>query len=137
MGDMFLPLKRFFDFSGRSRRREYWLFILLYSIVATIAVVLDIQFGLGGDYTSYSDFGEGSMSMGFHFNFGPLTIAVMLLFLIPLLSVSVRRMHDVGKSGWFMLIPLYNFILTCVDGNRGPNQYGPDPKEGPPSQIFS
>lgn len=127
MGDMFLPLKRFLDFSGRSRRREYWLFILLYSVVATVAIILDIQLGLVS-YASYSDFGDGGMSMSFSAGFGPLTIAVMLLFLIPVLSVTVRRMHDVDKSGWFMLIPLYNFILTCIEGTRGPNRFGPDPK---------
>lgn len=48
--------------------------------------------------------------------------------LLPSISVEVRRMHDVGKSGWFILIPLYNLILACTEGERGENQYGPDPK---------
>ncbi len=48
--------------------------------------------------------------------------------LIPGISVAVRRMHDVGKSGWFVLIPIYNIILACTNGNTGDNEYGEDPK---------
>jgi uncharacterized membrane protein YhaH (DUF805 family) len=137
MGDMFLPLKRYFEFSGRSRRREYWLFVLLYSVLLSVAVVLDIQLGLGGDYYGYSEFGDGSFNFSFNLDFGPLAIGAMIIFLIPLLAVTARRMHDVDKSGWFMLVPIYNFILTCIDGTPGPNRFGPDPKGDPRSQIFS
>jgi uncharacterized membrane protein YhaH (DUF805 family) len=137
MGDMFLPLKRYFEFSGRSRRREYWLFLLLYTIVLTVAVVLDIQLGLGGDYSGYYGTGDGSFEFNFSLNFGPLALGVMALSFIPLLAVTARRMHDVDRSGWFMLVPFYNFILTCFDGTRGPNRFGPDPKGDPRSQIFS
>ena len=49
---------------------------------------------------------------------------------IPSLAVAVRRMHDVGKSGWFLLIPIYGFILLCTNGDVGENKYGPDPKDG-------
>jgi uncharacterized membrane protein YhaH (DUF805 family) len=52
----------------------------------------------------------------------------MLGTLIPSIAVGVRRMHDVGKSGWFLLIPIYNLVLACTDGEQGPNQYGSDPK---------
>jgi uncharacterized membrane protein YhaH (DUF805 family) len=134
---MFLPFRRFFDFSGRSRRREYWLFLLLYTVVVTIAVVLDIQLGLGGDYSGYSEVGDGSFEMSFNISFGPLAIGTIVIFLIPLLSVTARRMHDVDKSAWFMLVPFYNFILTCIDGTHGANRFGPDPKAPPASQIFS
>ena len=48
--------------------------------------------------------------------------------LLPTIAVTIRRMHDVGKSGWFMLIPIYNLVLTLTEGNSGPNEYGPDPK---------
>jgi len=44
------------------------------------------------------------------------------------IAVGVRRMHDVGKSGWFVLIPIYNFILAVTEGEKGDNQYGDDPK---------
>ena len=48
--------------------------------------------------------------------------------IIPSIAVGIRRMHDVGKSGWFLLIPIYNFILAVSDGEVGENQYGSDPK---------
>ena len=48
--------------------------------------------------------------------------------LIPTLAVAVRRMHDVGKSGWYLLIPIYNFILAITDGDNGDNEYGSNPK---------
>jgi uncharacterized membrane protein YhaH (DUF805 family) len=45
------------------------------------------------------------------------------------MSVATRRMHDVGKSGWFLLIPIYNLILACSPGTKGDNKFGPDPKQ--------
>ena len=54
--------------------------------------------------------------------------AYSLVVFIPSIAVGVRRMHDVGKSGQFLLIPIYNLILAFTDGNVGPNGYGPDPK---------
>ena len=48
--------------------------------------------------------------------------------LAPSIAVAVRRMHDVGKSGWFLLIPIYNLILACTEGQKGDNEYGTDPK---------
>lgn len=53
------------------------------------------------------------------------TIAVLL----PSIAVGVRRMHDVNKSGWYILIPFYNLFLALTEGTRGENQYGEDPKE--------
>ena len=137
MGSYFDGMLRYFEFSGRSRRREYWLFILLYTVLLTVATVLDLQLGLGGDYTGYSNFGDGSMEVGFNVNFGPLAIGVMVLFIVPVFAAAIRRMHDVDKSGWFIWVPIYNLILACSDGTPGPNRYGPDPKAPPASQIFS
>lgn len=51
-----------------------------------------------------------------------------LAALIPALAVGVRRMHDVGKSGWYLLIPIYNLILAFTEGDAGDNEYGPNPK---------
>jgi len=48
--------------------------------------------------------------------------------MLPSIAVGVRRMHDVGKSGWFLLIPIYNFILAVTPGDVGNNEFGPDPK---------
>ena len=64
----------------------------------------------------------------------PLFFIVLGLFAlaiaIPGLAVGIRRMHDVGKSGWYLLIPVYSFILAITEGEKGDNQYGPDPKAG-------
>lgn len=52
-----------------------------------------------------------------------------LAILLPSIGLAIRRMHDIGKSGWFCIIPIYNIILACTPGDVGPNKYGPDPKE--------
>jgi uncharacterized membrane protein YhaH (DUF805 family) len=60
-----------------------------------------------------------------------LFLAVIYTFavLVPSLAVGVRRMHDVGKSGWYLLIPIYSFILAVTDSETGENRYGENPKE--------
>jgi len=64
-------------------------------------------------------------------NIGAIIAAIFsLAMLVPSIAVAVRRMHDVGKSGWFVLIPIYNLILALTPGQIGPNEYGPDPKGG-------
>lgn len=122
---MLMPLKRYADFKGRSRRKEYWMF---YLFVMIIYVVLSILAGMGSPTV---DPATGEVSGG---AMAGLIGIVLLLFwlgiLIPSIAVGVRRMHDVGKSGWFLLIPIYNLILAVTDGQKGDNQYGPDPKAG-------
>ena len=136
MGYMLMPLKRFFDFSGRSRRKEFWLWILFVIIVYVVAGILDVQLGLGGAATSSSEFGDGGVSASANFSGGILTLVWMLITLIPNLSVSVRRLHDVDKSGWFILlgliplVGLYLIYLYVQPGTPGPNRFGPDPKAG-------
>ncbi len=98
-------LKKYAVFEGRARRSEYWYYVLFYILFAfAIAFISEfIRFPIL--YTLY-----------------------VLGSLIPSIAVGVRRMHDVNKSGWFILIPIYNLILYCTEGTQGPNQYGPDPK---------
>lgn len=105
---MFLPLKKFADFEGRARRKEYWMFFLFNLIIGMIAGLID------GIITP-----DGV---------GYLGLIFQLAVLIPSIAVAIRRMHDVGKSGWFILIPIYNLILALTEGEKGTNQYGPDPK---------
>jgi len=104
--------KKYAVFSGRARRKEYWMFFLFYIILAVIATIVDNVLGLASPEIGY----------------GPVYGLFILAHLIPALAVGVRRMHDVGKSGWFILIPIYSFILLCTNGDSGPNEYGPDPK---------
>jgi uncharacterized membrane protein YhaH (DUF805 family) len=117
-----LPLKKYADFSGRARRKEYWSFFLLCLAGAIVLSVIEGILGLGG------------MVGGLY---GPLTTLFMLALLVPSIAVGVRRLHDTDRSGWWMLIafvPLVGGIILLVfyvlEGTRGPNQYGPDPKSG-------
>lgn len=104
-------LKNYANFKGRARRKEYWMFVLFNIIVAILLTIL-----------------ESSMSGSTEPGGGYITMAYQILVVIPSLAVAVRRMHDVGKSGWFILIPIYNLILALTEGEKGSNQYGPDPK---------
>lgn len=107
------------NFSGRARRSEYWYFTLMSAIIAIILAVIDNTTGL--------TFGSASN--------GILGTIYGLAVLLPGLAVAVRRLHDVGKSGWFffiILIPIIGaiwlLVLFCTDGEQGTNKYGPDPK---------
>jgi uncharacterized membrane protein YhaH (DUF805 family) len=98
-------IQNYATFSGRARRSEYWYFVLfnlIFSIVLAIVAAV-IRFPL-------------------------LSTLYSLAVLLPSIAVAVRRMHDVGKSGWFILIPIYNLILCCTNGVNGSNEYGEDPK---------
>jgi len=112
------------NFSGRARRKEYWMFVLFMYIVLTIATFLDGALGLR------FDMGYGVVSP-----YGWISVLVYLLHFIPSLGVAVRRLHDVGKSGWFLLIScipiiggIWLLILICTDGESGDNTYGSNPK---------
>jgi uncharacterized membrane protein YhaH (DUF805 family) len=97
-------LKMYAVFTGRASRTEYWYFVLFNVIFAIIANVLSRATGIAIIGVIYS-----------------------LAVLIPGIAAGVRRMHDVNKSGWFLLIPIYNLVLACTPGTEGPNEYGPDP----------
>lgn len=109
---MFEALKKYADFKGRARRKEYWLFILLYSICYFIAFLIDVA--------------SGALII--------FTTIVALGLLIPLISVAVRRLHDTDRSGWWFLlgfVPFANIVLLIfffLDDTPGENRFGPDPK---------
>jgi uncharacterized membrane protein YhaH (DUF805 family) len=136
---MFMPLKRYFDFSGRSRRKEYWMYLLLMMILIVVAITLDSQLGLGGKTESYSDFSDGNASVGFNSSGGIITMLLWLATLVPSIALSVRRAHDNDKSGWWILVPIYGFILTAfLPGTAGPNRFGPDPKgDAAEAEVFT
>lgn len=116
-----LPLKKYADFSGRARRKEYWMFTLLLVVLGFVLGIVEGVLGLSGAVGPY----------------GPLSLLFLLAIIVPSIAVGVRRLHDTGRSGWWMLIALVPFIggivllvFYVLDGTRGPNEYGPDPKEG-------
>ena len=132
MGYMFAPLRRYFDFSGRSRRLEYWLWLIFVFVGLIVAMILDATLGLGGTVTGSSELGEGTASASFNVSGGgPITLVFALLIIIPGLALVIRRFHDQNKSGWWILVPIVNpFFLMFVGGTPGTNRFGPDPKGG-------
>jgi uncharacterized membrane protein YhaH (DUF805 family) len=98
-------LQNYVTFKGRARRSEYWYFVLANFLIQMALQVID-----------------GAISTQF------LSPLYSLAVLLPSIAVAIRRMHDVGKSGWFALIPIYNIILAATEGTKGPNEYGEDPK---------
>lgn len=113
-------LKQYADFSGRARRTEYWMFALFNFLFLIVATILDNVLGLTAGELPY----------------GVFYFLYALAVLIPGLAVAVRRLHDVGKSGWMMLIVLiplvgaiWLLVLVVTDSNPGENEYGANPKE--------
>jgi uncharacterized membrane protein YhaH (DUF805 family) len=107
MNEYLEVLKKYTDFNGRARRKEYWMFTLISTV---ISVVFGIVCGLI------------KMPM--------LANVYSIAVLLPTIAVAIRRMHDVGKSGWYCLIPIYNLVLACTDSEHGTNEYGTSPKYG-------
>jgi uncharacterized membrane protein YhaH (DUF805 family) len=112
-------LKKYAVFSGRARRKEYWMFFLFNLIIYVVLALID---GLMGTFSPQA--GLGVLS-------GLYSLAV----LIPSIAVTVRRLHDTGRSGWWILIALVPFIggivllvFMVLDSQPGENQYGPNPK---------
>ena len=103
-------LQKYAEFNGRARRSEYWYFVLFNLIISV-----------------------GLLGIGYAIHFAYLRNIYSLAVLLPSIAVGVRRMHDVGKSGWFVLIPIYTIILAATDSQPGPNEYGPNPKETAPA----
>lgn len=108
-------ITQYVGFSGRARRSEYWYFFLFNIIISTVLTALGSMTGAG--------------------IFSTLSGLVSLALLLPGLAVAIRRLHDTGKSGWFILfvlIPIVGEILLivwyCKDSQPGENQYGPNPK---------
>jgi uncharacterized membrane protein YhaH (DUF805 family) len=168
MDYMFLPLKRYAEFSGRSRRMEFWMFALfqflvwiaffiLFAVVAGSALLAVGNGSAGGLMAA-----GGSVVI----LFGLACIIALALFL-PGLAVSIRRLHDTGRSGWWvggyillavvaaflrarggaglgaiLSLAQLAYLITlivfyCFEGTKGPNQYGPDPKGQVDAQVFA
>ena len=149
---MLMPLRRYAEFSGRSRRKEYWMYTLL---LVLVGIVLGIIEGAAGISQSI-----GGVS-------GPISGLFSLATLIPSIAVSVRRLHDTDRSGWWLLavfVPYVvvgygaftvNMTVTMVgavavlivaiallvffvsNGTQGPNRFGPDPKNPAGADVLA
>jgi uncharacterized membrane protein YhaH (DUF805 family) len=174
---MFMPLKRYADFSGRSRRMEYWMWVVFQFLIFIAFMILMVA--VGGAALMRGDL-AGLMAVGGVLIILYLLYALMgLIFLIPNLAVTIRRLHDTGRSGWWImlfwgpyLLMIANSMITgakvasggdttmdgpvglvlmlaflvgalvllvfmFLEGTRGPNQYGADPKGQNAGQVFA
>lgn len=95
-------MQNYVGFDGRARRKEYWMFYLIF-IVGYIVLSLISS---------------------------TLALIFYLAHLVPTIAAGVRRMHDTNHSGWWLLFPIVNLIFAVTEGDRGDNKYGPDPKAG-------
>lgn len=147
---MLMPLKRYAEFTGRSRRTEFWMFALLNIIVSVILAVLVLVVG-GGASLGGMDSDDPFAAYGALFGgVGLLFVVWGLAILIPSIAVAVRRLHDRDMSGWWYLgfivasaIPFVGFIasiafivIMALPGTPGPNRFGADPKGGTDPTVF-
>ncbi len=112
MMDYFVDaFKKFADFSGRATRTQYWMFILIFTVIYFVLALIDVYLG--------------TMVLASIFN---------LVLLIPSISIAARRLHDTGRTGWWQLIiflPIIGIIVLLVflvQDSHGDNEYGPNPK---------
>jgi uncharacterized membrane protein YhaH (DUF805 family) len=103
-------LKKYADFNGRARRKEFWMFTLFHIII--IYGLLGIGIAIQAEWMVY------------------IMLFYILATIIPTLAVQFRRVQDIGKNGWYSLIPYYNLYLFCQDSERGINEYGTSAKYG-------
>ena len=117
----FIVLQKYITLKGRARRKEFWYFLLFHNIIAAITMILD---------SLVWDFDLAKDGMGF------LTIAYVLATIPPSIAVCVRRLHDTGRSGWWIFIPFVPVIgaflwlyFTLQNSEPGDsNRFGPNPK---------
>ena len=107
----FEVLNKYATFDGRAHREEYWMFSFISFVICILLIVLDL--------------------MVFRFDKGLVLYYVYSLFIfIPHIAVGVRRLHDTNRSGWWLLLPIVNFIFLVLDSQSGENRFGPNPKAG-------
>ena len=116
-------LRQYTDFTGRARRKEYWMYTLFNVII--VALLAGIDYLLGWFSIEY--------------RIGVLSGIYSLAVLLPGLAVCVRRLHDIGKSGWNYLLglipivgPIILLVYYCTEGDRFENAWGEDPKKDEP-----
>ncbi len=105
-------LKKYAVFTGRASRQEFWMFMLINSLIILGLSLLPIFLN------SFTGTDQNILNVIYHF-----------AVLIPFIAVYVRRMHDTGRSGWWSMVPIVCLIFAIEDGQQGENKYGPDPKQ--------
>ncbi|WP_027480490.1 DUF805 domain-containing protein [Deinococcus pimensis] len=128
MNEYLHVLRNYATFTGRARRREFWMFTLVQTVISVVfGILFGITGGLNEDLTISPAFGLFSVVFALY----------ALATFVPTLAVTVRRLHDTGKSGWFYLITfvpavgsLIVLIFTIMDSEPGTNKWGPSPKPG-------
>jgi len=199
---MFQPLARYADFNGRARRSEYWLwalFLFVLNIVLTIIQYTVMFSMMGASIHQNGGVGDGAaMGAAMATNFAMLGIKflVFIALIVPTVAVAVRRMHDINRTGWWILMPsavalvativvvtltganiieqiskasaaskgddpsavfavmfaffqafvwiflptfaakIVTFVFRVTEGTKGPNRFGPDPKNPAPTNVF-
>ena len=148
---MILPFKRYFEFTGRSRRMEFWMFALLNVIVFFVLGAISMGTGSTLSQLDAADPSNPFAMYGAMFSgIGILMLVWWLIALIPSIAVGVRRLHDREMTGWWYLgfivlsmIPLLGILVSigfivvmALPGTPGPNKYGPSPKEEVTAQTF-
>ena len=110
MNYYFAVFKKYAVFKGRASRKEFWMFALFSFIISLILNI--ITFVVTNNNHLYINLVTGIYS---------------LITLVPNIAVGVRRIHDSGKNGWFVILPFYNIILLFIKGDKDNNKYGPNP----------
>lgn len=153
---MLLPLKRYADFKGRSRRKEYWMFVLLNLIVSTVLLgPLVVSIISNADAL---DLADDTADLDALASAGPVGLAFAgvyilwaLAIFIPSIALTIRRLHDRDMSGWWYLglvvvslVPVIGslgsialLVLMALPGTAGPNRFGPDPKNPFDAEVFA
>lgn len=143
---MLMPFRRYAEFSGRSRRKEYWMFTLLMVIVYSAAAVLMFA---GGFMNALSGAENPEFGPLFWLG-GAIALIFFLVSFVPAIAVTIRRLHDRDMSGWWYLgfiiagtIPYVGNVLNivflvilCLNGTAGPNRFGSDPKNPGSYDVF-
>jgi uncharacterized membrane protein YhaH (DUF805 family) len=150
MNWMILPFKRYAEFSGRSRRLEYWMFAVFNAVVVGVLITVTGGFAALADVASKGgDQTAGAMAL--FGGTGMLVLVYALAVLIPSIAVTIRRLHDRDMSGWWYLgaiigsmIPLLGslvaiafLVLMALPGTPGANRFGPDPKGAEDVETFA
>ena len=115
MGALKDGFARFVDFKTRSTRSQYWWFALWSFIISAVTGILDATLGMGDS--------------------GPISMLASLVLFLPSIAVAIRRLHDIGRTGWWMLllfVPIIGWIVLlvfyCLKSEPAPNKWGPEPR---------